>query len=131
RELWVLQARALTALPTYVPPEAPVEGSWELAPFIIPLRSAVAPGYVTPLYADISTSEHWYRYQPRDIVLTGIWRTERDVCGHRYVDTAPRPTFLHHLDGPAAYERWLLANEAAYRARWDRRAAELAAIVAA
>jgi phosphohistidine swiveling domain-containing protein len=130
--LWVLQARPLTAVPPFFPviSSAPApEHEWEIAPYTIPLRNDVPQGLVTPLYADLSFSKLWYRYQPKDIILTGVWRHEFDINGYRFVETGTRPSFFDYLQHAPAREAWLLANEGHYRTRWDSRHVELATLI--
>ncbi|MCZ6817739.1 MAG: hypothetical protein O7F76_13710, partial [Planctomycetota bacterium] len=81
--------------------------------------------FVTPLYAHYSESEMWYRYQPDDIVLTGIWKTELTVNGYRFCEPGAGPTFQDYFEDPGQYEPWLEKNEPRYRPRWDGHAKEL------
>lgn len=128
--LWVVQARPMVALPAFFPdvPREMEEGSWQRAMFTLPLRADQPAHRVTPFYRDFSESEMWYRYQPEDIVLTGIWRQERDVHGYRYVASGPHPNFFEYFHDIADFEGWLLEHEPSYRQRWDGRQGELDAI---
>jgi phosphohistidine swiveling domain-containing protein len=128
-ELWILQARPLTTVPSFFPTSGvgiPPEETWQIAPFVLALRQDLPPGFLTPLYSDMSESEMWYRYQPDDVVLTGIWRKHVDVNGYRYVDSGPRPTFFDYFKDLNDIEPWLEKNEPRYRHRWERRNVELA-----
>ncbi len=130
-ELYVVQARPMTALPEFFPVELTKKQrsrTWQPAMFSLPLRSDVPPHFLTPLYGDLDESELWHRYQPAGFVLTGVW-TEAIVCnGYRYCPAEPFPTFLEHFASPADYEPWLSVHEAPYRVRWDRRVESLTAL---
>ena len=144
--VWVVQARPMTALPEFFPIELPAEAqqkSWRPALVVLPVRADHPPHFLTPLYAHYSESEMWYRYQPADIVLSGIWKDVVDVNGYRYCDPGEKPdfqsayrycdpsaqpNFKHYFDGPAGYEAWLSTGEQQYRPRWDGRRFELQAL---
>ena len=126
--VWIVQARPMTALPTFFPVSLTTEQkqqSWQPVLVTIPLRSDQAPHLLTPLYSHYSESEMWHRYQPDDIILTSIWKRELDINGYRYCQSGEQPTFQDFFDGPGEYEAWLAANEPRYRQRWDNRMVEL------
>ena len=127
-ELWLIQVRPQTGLPDYFPAELTTgqqQITWSRQFFVVPLRSDVPPNYVTPLYGDMSESEFWFRYQPDDIILTGVHRMELDACGYRYSADVESRTFLDYFEDPTAMESWLERNEPPYRARWESREGEL------
>jgi hypothetical protein len=129
--VWLLQVRPLTALPDFfsLNPPPPRLHTWQRARFVIPLRSDHPAHLLTPLYADLSENELWFRHQPADIILTGVQCEELDVHGYRYACYGPMQTFFDFLGRDSAgSEAWLDANEVRYRARWDTRAHELAGI---
>ncbi len=129
--LWVIQARPLTALPSFFPHQL-TNGdrvkTWQRAEFIVPLRPDLPAGMITPLYADLSDAEMWSRHQPRDIVLGLFCTEERDFHGYRYWLADRPPMFSDYFDDPSEYEAWLDRNEPSYRERWDRYPDELAEI---
>ena len=131
-ELWVVQARPLTALPSFFPVEQDAldDGKiWQPA-CLVPVRSDVPQGMLTPFYADLSDVELWFRYQPKDIVLTGQRREERDLNGFRFSSNdGPFQSYQDYFDNPGEYEGWLEANERRYRERWDQRRQEIRGIV--
>jgi len=127
----VLQARPLTALPTFFPIELTGEAaqrSWKPALATLPLRADRPPHRLTPLYRHESESEMWHRYQPKDIILTSICRHLLDVHGYRYWEADEQPTFQDYFDGPGEYEAWIADNEGRFRRRWDHREDELRTI---
>jgi rifampicin phosphotransferase len=131
KELWIVQARPMTALPTFFPGDLTPderERSWQPALITLPLRSDQPPHLLTPLYRHYSESEMWHRYQPQDIIFTSIWRREIEVSGYRYSEIADQPDFRDYFEGPGEYEDWLEKNEPYYRRRWDDRGTELQTI---
>ena len=129
--LWVVQARPLTALPPFFPHRLADEDrtkTWQRAEFIVPLRTDLPAGMMTPLYADLSDAEMWSRHQPDDVVLGVFCTEERNFHGYRYWRAGRPPMFADYFDNPSEYEAWLDQNAAGYQERWDRYPAELADI---
>lgn len=122
--LWLLQVRPLTALPEYFPGPRPDDVD-RLAEYVVPLRKDLPQGLVTPLYADLSFSKMWFRYQPDDIIFTGVWTRERDLNGYRFTDDRVERTFVQCFASVDDWEPWIAANEGRYRARWEARHDEL------
>lgn len=125
---WIVQARPMTALPAFFPTQLTEDRknqAWQPVMVVLPLRADHPPNFVTPLYSHYSESEMWYRYQPEDIVLTGIWKTELTVNGYRFCEPGAGPTFQDYFEGPGQYESWLEKNEPRYRPRWDNHANEI------
>lgn len=130
-EPWVVQVRPMTTVPEHFPvelTESQKTETWQIPMFVMPVRGDLPPGLITPLYADMSESELWFRYQPEDIVLTGVWKHTIDVNGYRYAAATKHETFLDYFDDPLEFEPWLLAHDAHYRERWDQRHAEVRSI---
>ena len=126
--MWILQARPMTALPTFFPVSLTTEQakrSWKPILATLPLRPDQLPHFLTPLYSHYSESEMWHRYQPDDIILTSLCKHELDVNGYRYCESGDQPNFQDFFQGPGEYEAWLETNEQRYRQRWDNRMAEL------
>lgn len=133
-ELWLVQARPLTALPGYFPvdlTEAQAAQTWECPNFIIPLRKDVAVNLITPLYDHFAAMELWYRYCPEDIYFAGVNWQGTDFNGHRYALLEPDRTFIECFqDDWSRLEPWLDRNEPRYRSRWDRHESEVREIAA-
>ncbi len=132
QELWLVQLRPLTALPSYFPDELSADDSqltWQPLQFLVPLRSDAPAGLITPFYSDLSDAELWMRYQPDDITLTVFCRRIKDVNGYRFFLQEQLPTFIDHFDNPLEYESWLSKNETVYRDRWENLDVELNSIV--
>lgn len=126
--VWIVQARPMTALPTFFPVSLTTEQeklSWQPILATLPLRGDQLPHFLTPLYSHYSESEMWYRYQPDDIILTSLCQHELDVNGYRYCESGDQPNFQDFFQGPGEYEVWIETNERRYRQRWDNRIVEL------
>ena len=130
--LKILQVRPLTALPRFflgTLSSADEAAGWKRMEHLIPFREDVPKGFVTPLFADLSDSELWARYQPDDITLGVYCQATRDIGGYRYQAEGKLPIFTDYFEQTSSMETWLERNEAAYRAQWDLRHEVLDAIV--
>ncbi len=120
-QLYVLQARPITALPEYFPHDLSEEDqqiTWVLHDWhqLTDERTRL----VAPLYRNIRTYEKWKRHQPDDLVLScPAEPRELDFNWRRYRCTAWR-AFRDYLPDYRSQVRWLEANEEHHRQFWER-----------
>jgi len=116
-EIFLVQARPLTALPDFFPCE--LEGKdAELA------WSLIGPDPIIPLFRDLWDSHAWVQYKPDGVALGHLEYAERDINGYRY---ATESVWRDWEGSMAELETWLDAHEAEHRLEWEAKKREMQA----